>query len=240
MMDTVQIEREGEIKLSRPIERALLRDRRISWGAKGIFAFLWDCPRNWAPNVKHLSQMGPDGRDATRSRLKELEEVKAMRREPLFGADGKLMGSRWIMRAPSLWAQEVPLGVAEKRVSRPSANPDGRGSPETGNPAAKVNQSEGSTKKEEVEHHGEDAVDKLRRIGVVIQNYEDATNGRRLVADLGGRWDLIRNAVEVVRSRKEKNRPFVSSVARAALSLLGNQRYQDEREKSTARGRPVG
>ncbi len=234
MMDQVQIEREGEIRYSRPIARALLRDPRISWGAKGLFAFLWDCPRNWKPNIAHLAKMGPDGHDATRSRLKELEKVEAMQRKPLFGGDGKLMGSRWIMRAPNLWAHESLLTGAEERVFRPSAKPGGRASPTLGSPPPKVNQSKVSTTKEEEERSGVDVVDKLRGLGVVIQNTEDVENGRRLVSDIGGRFDLIRNAVAVVRSRKEKNRPFVSSVARAALCLLGDERYQDAREKCTS------
>lgn len=107
--NSVQIEREGDIRHCKPIERALLRDRRLSWGAKGIFAFLWDCPDNWKPKVSHLMKMGPDGRDSTRSRLRELESVGAMRREPLFNSDGKLAGTRWILRAPRLWAVEEPL-----------------------------------------------------------------------------------------------------------------------------------
>jgi len=233
---TDYIEREGEIRYSRPIARALLRDLRLSWGAKGIFAFLWDCPKNWSPNVDHLSKMGPAGRDATRARLRELEAVGAMRREPEFGSNGKLKGSRWILRAPNLWAHEAPLGVPEKRVFRPSENPEDRESPKIEKPVAKVNQSQGSAKKSrrEEERAEEDAVDKLRSIGVVIQNSEDVVNGRQLVSDVGGRFDLIRNAVAIVRARKEKNRPFVSTVTSVALSLLGDERAQDLFEKSTA------
>lgn len=226
--ESVQIVREGEIRYSRPIERALLRDPRITWGAKGVFSFLWDCPIDWVPNVSHLTKLGPDGRDATRSRLRELEAVGAMRREPLIGVDGKLSGSRWILRAPRLWAQEAPLGGTEGRVSRRSGNPN------FGKSVAKVHQSEESTKKEEEQSAGT-VVDKLRSIGVIVQNAEDIKNGERLVADLGGRFDLIRNAVAVVRERKEKNRPFVSTVARTALSMLGDERQKDLIEKSTAR-----
>lgn len=127
--------REGEVHFAKPIVRALLRDGRLSWGARGLFAFLWDLPVGWKPNIAHLAKMGPDGRDAVRARLAELEAIGALRIEPIRGPDGKLAGKRWVLVAPERWARESPLsgsskpepapgaGSTEKRVSRSSANP---------------------------------------------------------------------------------------------------------------------
>lgn len=39
--------REGKVSYAKPIHRALLRDARLSFGARGLFAFIWDLPRNW-------------------------------------------------------------------------------------------------------------------------------------------------------------------------------------------------
>lgn len=97
--------RDGEIEFCKPIARASLRDRRLSFGARGLFAFLWDLPVGWRPNVWHLSQMGPEGKDAIRSRLRELENVGAIRIEPIQRDDGKLHGRRWILVNPQKWAR---------------------------------------------------------------------------------------------------------------------------------------
>ena len=97
--------RDGEIEFCKPISRASLRDGRLSFGARGLFAFLWDLPVGWRPNVGHLSKMGPDGKDAIRSRLRELENVGAIRIEPIQSDDGKLHGRRWILVNPQKWAR---------------------------------------------------------------------------------------------------------------------------------------
>lgn len=97
--------RDGEIEFCKPISRASLRDGRLSFGARGLFAFLWDLPVGWRPNVGHLSKMGPDGKDAIRSRLRELENVGAIRIEPIQSDDGKLHGRRWVLVNPQKWAR---------------------------------------------------------------------------------------------------------------------------------------
>lgn len=102
--------REGEIQFSKPIARAVLRDRRLSFGARGLFIFLWDLPASWRPNVKHLSLMGPEGKEAIRSRLRELQAVGAIRFEPIQSDDGRLHGKRWILVNPQKWARISPLG----------------------------------------------------------------------------------------------------------------------------------
>lgn len=97
--------RDGEIQYSKPIARNVLRDTRISFGARGLFIFLWDLPSTWKPNVKHLSQMGPEGKEAIRSRLRELQDVGAIRFEAIQHEDGKLHGKRWILVNPQKWAR---------------------------------------------------------------------------------------------------------------------------------------
>lgn len=130
-----QLVREGEVDFAKPLARALLRDARLSWGARGLFAFLWDLPAGWRPNSIHIAKMGPDGRDAVRARLAELEKVGALRIELIRGEGGQLAGKRWVLVAPERWARESPLsggstpktlsdvGITEGRISRSSANP---------------------------------------------------------------------------------------------------------------------
>ncbi|MRD73767.1 hypothetical protein GH865_10975 [Rhodocyclus tenuis] len=132
--------REGEVAFAKPIARAVLRDSRLSFGARGLFCYLWDLPAGWQPCASHLALMGPDGRDAILSRLAELEEVGAMRIERIRNSNGKFAGKRWVLIAADRWAIESPLSArkAEKRIPRSSARPN------IGKPATKVNPSEGS------------------------------------------------------------------------------------------------
>ena len=132
---------EGDIDYAKPLHRALLRDARLSWGARGLFSFLWDLPRGWRPRLAHLVCMSPDGREAVRSRIKELENLKAIRFEPLRGEGGRLCGKRWVLVSPERWAVAAPLastGFTEDRKTRSSVNPI------VGKTDAKVHQAEGS------------------------------------------------------------------------------------------------
>lgn len=131
--------REGEIEFSKPIARAVLRDRRLSFGARGLFIFLWDLPAGWRPNIGHLSRMGPERKDAIRSRLRELQNVGAIRFEPIQSDDGKLHGKRWILVNPQKWARISPLATSSdsepatevweirESVSQTFGDPDAKG-----------------------------------------------------------------------------------------------------------------
>jgi len=96
-------------KYTRPVDRAVARDARLSWGARGLFIFLADLPEGWRIQISHLTSMAPDGRDAVRARLGELERVGAVRIEPVRLVDGTCCGYRWIIFAPENWAKESPL-----------------------------------------------------------------------------------------------------------------------------------
>lgn len=154
MTSAFEVSREGEVDYSKPLARALLRDGRLSFGARGLFAFLWDLPCGWRTNSTHLAGMSPQGRDAVRTLLKELKAVGAMRDEAINGEGGRLAGRRWVLIAPDRWAIESPLsnsktpvppeaapgvGSTERRVSRPSGNT------KVGKPVHKVYQGEGSS-----------------------------------------------------------------------------------------------
>lgn len=148
-----EIHREGEVNYSKPLARALLRDGRLSFGARGLFAYLWDLPKNWKVKSTHLATQSPLGKDAVKTLLKELEEVGAMRVEIIRGEGGKLAGKRWVLVSPDRWAVEAPLSIkttpdpeatpgasfTEERVFRPSVKPT------IGKPATKVLQDKGSS-----------------------------------------------------------------------------------------------
>lgn len=133
---SIEIQREGEIDFTKPLPRALFRDARLSFGARGLFAFLWDLPKGWRIRLAHLAMMGPDGRDALRARLRELEEVGAIKieanREDEDGntiPGGRVAGKRWVLVAANRWAVEAPLAtlseadLTEDRKTRSSVKP---------------------------------------------------------------------------------------------------------------------
>lgn len=121
---TYEIRREGEINYAKPLARALLRDSRLSFGARGLFSFLWDMPQGWRANSSHLVSQSPQGKDAVRTLLKELEAVGAMRDEVIRGAGGKLAGKRWVLASPDRWAVEAPLSILTKKTPDPEAAPE--------------------------------------------------------------------------------------------------------------------
>lgn len=122
---STKLQHEGDRIYCKPIERAVLRDARLTFEARGLFCFLWDLPTGWEANSRHLANMSPRRRTAVLSILRELQGVGAMRIEPVI-RDGKLAGRVWIIRAPYLWAIEAPIGklpVVDVNIPRRSGNP---------------------------------------------------------------------------------------------------------------------
>lgn len=128
---SIEIQREGAVAFAVPLPRSLLRDARLTFGARGLFAFLWDLPEGWVLRLGHLVKMGPEGRDALRARLRELEQVGAVRIEAIRADGGRVAGKRWILIAANRWAIEAPLAreslqdedFTEERVFRSSVKP---------------------------------------------------------------------------------------------------------------------
>ena len=52
-----------------------LRDGRLTFKARGLLAYLLSMPDGWQTNSERLAKVGPDGRDAIRAALRELEDA---------------------------------------------------------------------------------------------------------------------------------------------------------------------
>lgn len=142
---TIEIKREGEVTYAKPLARALFRDARLSFGARGLFAFLWDLPDGWLVCLSHVAKMGPDGRDSLRSRMHELQSVGAVRVEAIRKdkdgntiPGGRVAGKRWVLVAPDRWAVAAPLTSSPDRLVTESGVSPLSGEPIMGNPDAKV------------------------------------------------------------------------------------------------------
>ncbi|MGY1583913.1 hypothetical protein [Streptomyces sp. MN13] len=72
------------------IANGLFRDSRLSYKAKGIFGYISTHRDGWQVSIAHLASAGPDGREAVRAGLKELERYGYLIRERLRRANGTL------------------------------------------------------------------------------------------------------------------------------------------------------
>jgi hypothetical protein len=125
-MSQIHITKNGEESaFSKPLKRALLRDKRLSYGARGLFAMLWDYPSNWTYHLSNIVEMSPNGMFQLKRYINELKVVGAISILPRRLDDdeakaksestakqykaGQLSGWNWILNHPDLWAIEALL-----------------------------------------------------------------------------------------------------------------------------------
>ncbi|NOU25388.1 MAG: hypothetical protein HOO90_07615 [Methylotenera sp.] len=128
-MSRIQILRNGEdTPFTKPMKRALLRDARLSYGARGLFAMLWDFPSDWVFYSSHIVGMSPCGMTQLKSYLKELRNIGAIKILPKQLSNeeaialnkvsqknyraGQITGKQWILNNPDYWAIETSLSSA--------------------------------------------------------------------------------------------------------------------------------
>lgn len=58
------------------LSNSVIRDERLSWKARGIFAYLMSLPDDWTFRQVEIVKHSPDGRAALRAGLKELQKYK--------------------------------------------------------------------------------------------------------------------------------------------------------------------
>lgn len=60
-----------------------LKDKRLSWKAKGILAYILTLPDDWVFYREELSQHAKDGINSLRAGMKELKEYGYIKRFPI-------------------------------------------------------------------------------------------------------------------------------------------------------------
>ncbi len=60
-----------------------LKDKRLSWKAKGILAYTLTLPDDWTFHISELAQHAKDGEDSLRTGFKELKELGYVKRYPV-------------------------------------------------------------------------------------------------------------------------------------------------------------
>ncbi len=155
-----------ETDFTKPLKRAVLRDARLSWGARGLFSFIWDLPNSWECHKSHLVEMSPGGRSRLNGLISELQAVGAIKIEPrrLSEAEaiaataaatakgleknykaGQVLGWRWIIKHPDTWAVESPLSTTYTTTNPSQSRPKPKsGFPTYGKPDLRKNRLTGN------------------------------------------------------------------------------------------------
>lgn len=77
------------------IDRAVLRDTRLSWRARGLLCYCLSLPRNDIVTVAGLVAQSPAGDQVVQSGLHELSEYGYAELEATRNALGQVVGRHW-------------------------------------------------------------------------------------------------------------------------------------------------
>ncbi|OWT47270.1 DnaD domain-containing protein [Bacillus sp. K2I17] len=93
-----------------------LKDKRLSWKAKGILAYILTLPDDWVFYREELSQHAKDGINSLRAGMQELKEYGYIKRFPIKDAKNKIV--RW-----ETIIYEIPLDDFPPVENPPVDNP---------------------------------------------------------------------------------------------------------------------
>lgn len=82
------------------LPNGVLRDMTLSFKARGLLAYILSQPDNWRTTSADLALVGPDGRDAVRTGLTELEARGYLVRLKHQAPDGKWRTTTHIYDTP--------------------------------------------------------------------------------------------------------------------------------------------
>lgn len=85
-----------------PVALAVIRDGRLSFGARGLYVYLSNLDVGMTPSI--ASCVTPEGTTRLASLLKELRAIGAIRYEPIRDLNGQLGGKTMVLVPPEEWA----------------------------------------------------------------------------------------------------------------------------------------
>mgnify|MGYP001231153959 CR=1 FL=1 len=105
------------------LDKGFLKDKRLSWQAKGLLAYMLSMPNDWVFRIDDLKNRSTNGRDSTKNIIKELQEngyiIKEQTREK-----GKFSNNRYIvLEHPALPLTENPLTENPSTENPSTENP---------------------------------------------------------------------------------------------------------------------
>lgn len=93
------------------IKNTAFKDKNLSWGAKGLFAFLMTLPDDWQTYISHLKTISKDGRDSTSAKLKELIDFDYIKKGKQIRDNGQFKGFEYTI-------YEDPLPLRKTRYGK--------------------------------------------------------------------------------------------------------------------------
>ena len=81
-----------------------LRDPRLKLGAKGLLSLVLSLPEDWEYSIEGLAALGPEGKDAVRSAVKQLEAAGYITRQQSHDSGGQFSTNEYVIR-------ERPVGA---------------------------------------------------------------------------------------------------------------------------------
>ncbi|STX81558.1 Uncharacterised protein [Legionella busanensis] len=109
------------------LDKTCLQDIKLSWGAKGLHAYLMSLPDDWCVRVADLQTRSTNGRDSVRSLLSELEQAGYISKSTCRNnTSGKFAGVEYIV-------YEIPEPT--KKEKKPEPENTFSVAPEPKNPA---------------------------------------------------------------------------------------------------------
>ncbi|MBJ7929896.1 DNA-binding protein [Bacillus toyonensis] len=94
-----------------------LKDKRLSWKAKGILAYTLTLPDDWTFHISELAQHAKDGEDSLRTGFKELKELGYVKRYPVRDENTKKI-KRWDTEIYETPQKRIPQ-VEKQDVGKP-------------------------------------------------------------------------------------------------------------------------
>lgn len=213
------------------VARSLLEDRRLSWKAKGLMAYLLSRPDGWDIREQDLINRGPDGigdeksrgagRGAIRAALRELEAAGYLAR--LWFRPGGKFGQRIfvVVESPELLAEAVNAAQAE--ISRlgpvsPSTHYPSTDDPSTDNALLNIKTRSNKRRKTTTKNEGAPAADAAPAVVVVDDDDEKNKDLADLLArygvsaktarDLASQYEIpTRQALEWLAAATDADRP---------------------------------
>jgi hypothetical protein len=103
------LEHRGKESYTQPVSRSAMRDGRLTFGARGLYSYLWQLSSGQRPPLRHLATQGPDGGMTVRRYVKELQSVGALIITNIRDDSDSIRGSCWTVVAGHIWAIDLPL-----------------------------------------------------------------------------------------------------------------------------------
>ena len=207
------------------IPNAWVRDPNLSRRARGLLAELLSHKEGWKVSTDSLWRAGPEGRDAVRKAVQELEDAGYLRREARVGESNKFDGLDYVLTDPD----DVSAGETADGLSGPGF--PATGNPETGNARTKKNnlpmEGEDQTQKTIEVFGGPTAADSFSEFWAAYPKKVAKADARKAFAAAMKRADVDDIIAGARRLRDDPNLPEKQYIPHPGKWLRGDQ-WEDE------------